>query len=187
MMTGMMIMHDDHDNDDGYEKTRLTGVQQQISGLLSFLDKGEREKRSQQKNMTLEFAQAWRDWWDRGDFGSLTNPAGFANQEIRQGHRPPSSMTLPKGNPGLSSTGSAEATLYSEVWQVVAALPGNGKETMRACRKDRVIEKVIAQASEAGDLTRWEATGWLRKEIVEMLAYQVTDQVKPSKLHPGLH
>jgi hypothetical protein len=28
--------------------------------------------------MTLEFTQAWRDGWDRGDFGSLTNPAGIA-------------------------------------------------------------------------------------------------------------
>jgi hypothetical protein len=46
-----MIHDDDDGNNDEHKskKTRLTGVQGQISRLLSFLDKGEREKRSQKR------------------------------------------------------------------------------------------------------------------------------------------
>lgn len=63
--------------------------------LLNFIDWGERLKRCGQKHCNLDYAQSWRDWWDRKDFGNLTRPGGFANSEMRKGHPPPQQMNLP--------------------------------------------------------------------------------------------
>lgn len=65
--------------------------------LLDFLHEGERRKRSREKHCTLTFAQKWREWWDRAEFGTLENPAGWANLQMRQGIEPPQQMPLPGG------------------------------------------------------------------------------------------
>jgi hypothetical protein len=87
------MMHDDEDIDNEILEKRKT-----VLGLLDFLHDGERRKRAKQKHVTIAYAQAWRAWWERKEFGELTNPAGFANKNISQGHAPPGpQMPLPAG------------------------------------------------------------------------------------------
>lgn len=70
--------------------------------MLDFLHEGERRKRSRERHCTLAFAQNWRDWWDRAEFGTLENPAGWANLQIRQGIEPPQQIPLPGGSLDLT-------------------------------------------------------------------------------------
>jgi len=86
MESAMMI----HDDDDRIEKELI--LQQ-----LDFLHEGERRKRAKQKHVTVAYARRWREWWERCDFGQLTNPAGFANEAIKKGHAPPQQQALPGG------------------------------------------------------------------------------------------
>lgn len=82
-------MHDDDDED----------KEKKESGLwitLNFLHEGERKKRINEPWCVPDFANAWRDWWDRRDFGKLENPAGWANLEMSRGHWPPIQMNLPE-------------------------------------------------------------------------------------------
>jgi hypothetical protein len=86
-MVSAMMIHDDV----------YIGKRKEVLKLLDFLHAGERLKRAKQKHVTVAYAQQWRTWWERADFGNLTNPAGFANEAIRQGHAPPQQRYLPEG------------------------------------------------------------------------------------------
>jgi hypothetical protein len=89
MESGMMFMHDDD---------RYVGKKKEVLQLLDFLHEGERHKRARQKHVTVAFARQWRAWWEQREFGSLSNPAGFANAQIRTGHAPPApQIHLPEG------------------------------------------------------------------------------------------
>lgn len=77
-------MHDDDDDDDI-----------QISKLLDFIHEGHRKKLMKRRHVNLPYADAWREWWDRREYGALSNPAGWAASEIADGHWPPAQMPLP--------------------------------------------------------------------------------------------
>jgi len=88
-MESAMMFHDDDD--------RNKSERELILQYFDFLHEGERRKRAKQRHVTATYAKQWRAWWERCDFGQLTNPAGFANEAIKKGHPPPQQQALPGG------------------------------------------------------------------------------------------
>jgi hypothetical protein len=117
-----MIHDDDHDKkhekSKDEEKVGLTAEKQLVWAVLDlyeatperWIDPGELKKRVEQPHCTVEFAQAWREWWLAVMAGEhkYTNPAGFANKQMRRGHSPPPlQINLPESSLDLAALQAA--------------------------------------------------------------------------------
>jgi hypothetical protein len=86
--------HDDHDDEnhdmhDSATRWSLPKRPSKIDLHLLFLHEGERRNRLRQKHCTAAYLKAWDDWWAAGQFQGFTNPAGWANLQIKKGFWPP--------------------------------------------------------------------------------------------------
>lgn len=91
-MSGMN--HDDHDDEnhdmhDSSTRRTLSKRGSKTDLHLLFLHEGERRNRLRQRHCTAAYLKAWDDWWAAGQFQGFTNPAGWANLQIKKGFWPP--------------------------------------------------------------------------------------------------
>lgn len=102
--------HDDgddekHDKNDSITWQASSTKQAKGDKHLLFLHEGERRKRLRQAHCTPEYLKAWDEWWAAGQFTGFTNPAGWANLQIKESFWPPTIMPrLPHLDGGLSSS-----------------------------------------------------------------------------------
>jgi hypothetical protein len=68
----------------------------QVLELLDFLGEPFRSQRARQRHCTLDYAAAWRAWWDRRDFPEwMREPARWASKQMKDKTWPPAQISLP--------------------------------------------------------------------------------------------
>jgi DNA-binding MarR family transcriptional regulator len=82
---------DDHDDDENHDmhdsstRRTLSKGRSKIDLHLLFLHESERRNRLRQRHCTAAYLKAWDDWWAADQFQGFTNPAGWANLQIKKG------------------------------------------------------------------------------------------------------
>lgn len=178
--SGMSAMnHDDgddekHDMNDSASQRVSSKKQAGVDTHLLFLHEGERRKRLRQVHCTPEYLKAWDEWWAAGQFDGFTNPAGWANLQIKESLWPPTIMPrLPHLDGGLSSSPDGSDNRESEpvnsedqLWSGVLAYlqPQMTRATFETLLKDT---RLVCQAETRFTIAvpNGFAKGWLENRL----------------------
>lgn len=182
---GMSAMnHDDGDDDEKHDMNDSTNQwvsskkQARVDTHLLFLHEGERRKRLRQAHCTPEYLKAWDEWWAAGQFTGFTNPAGWANLQIKESFWPPTIMPrLPHLDGGLSSSLDGSDNRESEpvnsedqLWSEVLAYlqPQMTRATFETLVKDT---RLVCQAETRFTIAvpNGFAKGWLENRLSTLI------------------